>query len=92
MSKKTVKIPAYRHHKGSGQAFVQINGSRRYLGKYDSEKSHERYRRLVGELLATPISLPKPGKGGLDPVGFGSDLEVVQISAAYWQFAEGVLY
>ena len=89
MPKKTVKIPAYRHHKGSGQAFVQINGSRRYLGKYDSEKSHELYRRLVGELLAAPISLPKPGKGGLDPVGYGRDLEVVQISAAYWQFAEG---
>jgi integrase len=89
MPKKTVKIPAYRHHKGSGQAFVQVNGSRRYLGKYGSEKSQERYRRLVAELLATPIALPKPGKGAPPPAGFGSDLEVVQITAAYWQFAEG---
>ena len=89
MPKKTVKIPAYRHHKGSGQALVYINGARRYLGKYDSEKSHERYRRLVAELLAAPIALPKPGKGCPPAVGFGSELEVVQIGAAYWQFAEG---
>ena len=62
MPKKTVKIPAYRHHKGSGQALVQINGARRYLGKYDSEKSQERYRRLVAELLATPIAVPEAGE------------------------------
>jgi hypothetical protein len=47
MPKNTVKIPAYRLHKGSGQAIVQINGNRHYLGKYKSEKSEERYRRLA---------------------------------------------
>lgn len=89
MPKKTVKIPAYRRHKGSGQAFVQINGARHYLGKYDSEKSQERYRRLVAELLAAPIALPKPGNRHSQSVAYGSELEVVQISAAYWQYAEG---
>lgn len=30
MSSKTVKIPKYRLHKGSGQAFVQVKGRRHY--------------------------------------------------------------
>jgi hypothetical protein len=30
MSKKTVKLPAYRHHRGSGQAIVQIGGTREW--------------------------------------------------------------
>ena len=46
MSSKTVSVPKYRHHKGSGQAFVQVNGRRHYLGKWDSPKSKERYARL----------------------------------------------
>jgi len=39
--------PKYRLHKGSGQALVQLNGERTYLGKYGSEDSKEAYRRLV---------------------------------------------
>jgi hypothetical protein len=42
MPSKTVRIPAYRLQKGTGQAIVQINGARHYLGKYRSEKSEER--------------------------------------------------
>lgn len=89
MPKKTVKIPAYRLHKGTGQAIVQINGARHYLGKFGSEKSQERYRRLVAEILATPTALPKPGKRTSPPPTYGSELEVVQVSAAYWEWAKG---
>ena len=39
MSLKTPTIPKYRHHKGSGRAFVQVNGHRQYLGKYGIEES-----------------------------------------------------
>jgi integrase len=46
------RTPAYRLHKGSGQALVEINGRRIYLGKYGSDGSRERYRRVVGEWLA----------------------------------------
>ena len=35
------QIPKYRHHKGSGQALVQIDGRRIYLGKFDSPESRE---------------------------------------------------
>ena len=47
------QTPKYRLHKGSGQALVQINRERIYLGRYDSEESKEEYRRLVAEFLAS---------------------------------------
>jgi len=43
----SVRVPKYRHHKGSGQALVQINRERIYLGVYDSPESHD-----VGDHLA----------------------------------------
>ena len=43
------KEPSYRLHKSSGQALVQLNGHRIYLGKYNSAKSREKYHRLLAE-------------------------------------------
>jgi hypothetical protein len=40
------RTPKYRLHRGSGQALVQINGDRIYLGKYDTKESKEEYRKL----------------------------------------------
>ncbi len=40
----SVRPPKYRLHKGSGQALVQINGKRIYLGKFGTEESKEEYR------------------------------------------------
>ena len=42
MSTKIVSVPKYRRHKGAGQAFVQVNGRRHYLGKWDSPRSKDR--------------------------------------------------
>lgn len=83
MSLKSVRLPKYRHHKGSGQAFVQVKEQRHYLGKYNSEESRERYRRFVAELVAShtagrTISSGRPGEGPT----------VVELAAAYWQFAQ----
>ena len=79
------RTPKYRLHKGSGQALVQINGERIYLGKYDTEESKEEYRRRVAEFLAF----------GQTPKTNGSNvparLPLIQINAlilAYWQFAQ----
>jgi hypothetical protein len=36
-------LPAYCHHKASGQAYVKISGNRTYLGKYGTPESHKRY-------------------------------------------------
>lgn len=79
------RTPKYRLHKGSGQALVQINGERIYLGKYDTEESKEQYRRLVAEYLASGQSPKTNGAGNgvrLPPV-LTKDLIL-----AYWQFAK----
>jgi hypothetical protein len=54
MPSSCVAVPKYRHQKGSGQAFVQANSRRHYLGKWDSPKSKERYAAFVAELAVTP--------------------------------------
>jgi len=46
------RIPKYRRHKGSGQALVQIDGRRIYLGKFDGPESREAYDRVISEWLA----------------------------------------
>ena len=45
------RTPKYRLHKASGQALVQINGKRVYLGKYGSEESQAQYHRLLAEFI-----------------------------------------
>ncbi len=78
------RIPKYRLHKGSGQALVQIDGRRIYLGKHGTEESRERYRRVVGEWLSnhrhTTQNRPEqqPGEG----------LSINELLLAYWRFAE----
>lgn len=84
MSATTVSVPKYRHHKGSGQAFIQVNGRRHYLGKWDSPKSKERYAAFVAELAVcstAATSLPHTA-----PV---SQITVVELAAAYLDFAKG---
>lgn len=56
------RIPSYRHHKGSGQAFIELRGVRIYLGKHGTDKSRREYSRLLNEYLAGDNSLPpQPG-------------------------------
>jgi integrase len=84
MSQTTVSVPKYRHHKGSGQAFVQIQGKRHYLGTWDSPASKERYARFVAELATSPaLATPLP------PTTPASAITVVELAAAYVEFAEG---
>ena len=48
MPSKTVSVPKYRHHKGSGQAFVQVNGRRHYVGPLHSTHTNNCGHHLVG--------------------------------------------
>lgn len=41
--------PKYRRHKSTGQAIVEFDGRRRYLGPYGSPKSHRRYQETLEE-------------------------------------------
>jgi integrase len=55
------KVPAYKLHKGSGQAFVRLGKRFVYLGSHGSPESHEAYARVVSDVLVgrAPRSAPK---------------------------------
>jgi len=76
--------PKYRLHKGSGQALVQINGERVYLGKYGSPKSEEKYHRLVAEWLAARKTPIPPGK----LTAQAGKIAVNELILAFWKHAE----
>ena len=48
--KRTIKYPTKPH--SSGQARVQIQGKRIYLGEFGSKKSYDKFRRIVAEYEA----------------------------------------
>jgi len=81
----SIRIPKYRLHKGSGQALVQINGDRIYLGTHGSEESKEIYQRLISEWLSN-------GRQQVSPSAAGSQakaaLPIKELILAYWHFAE----
>jgi integrase len=79
------RTPKYRLHKGSGQALVQINGERIYLGKYGTEESKEKYRRQVAEFLAGGLK-PKAGSQGSHRLA--STIKVKEMILAFWQRAK----
>jgi len=59
-------IPNYRHHKASGQAFVELGGRRFYLGKHGSKASREEYEQRIAEYLANGRQLaPTRTKTGI---------------------------
>lgn len=70
--------PSYRHHKASGNAFVELGGKRIYLGKYDSAESRERYYRTLAEWEANDKQLIPPH----------DEIAVVEIVALYLAHAE----
>jgi hypothetical protein len=46
-------LPKYRHYRPKNLAVVRLDGHGIYLGKYDSPENHEKYKRVVGEWLAS---------------------------------------
>jgi hypothetical protein len=55
------RLPKYRHYKPKDLAVVRIDGRDHYLGRFGSEESQEKYRRLVaGWLAGTPSACPTP--------------------------------
>ncbi|HEU5116669.1 MAG TPA: hypothetical protein VFT74_08325 [Isosphaeraceae bacterium] len=47
------RLPKYRHYRPKDLAVVRIDGHDVYLGKYGSDESREKYRRVVAEWLIT---------------------------------------
>ncbi|HVX64053.1 MAG TPA: hypothetical protein VHC19_25745, partial [Pirellulales bacterium] len=44
--------PKYRHNKARGTAFIEVQGRRIGLGKFNSPESLEKYHRILAELAA----------------------------------------
>jgi integrase len=84
----SLRVPSYRLHKATGQAFVQVKSRRFYLGRHGTEDSQERYRRFVAELMASP-STDAALRSGASCGGPGASPEVAEIALAYWRFAKG---
>ena len=79
MPARKALVPKYCLHKPSGRAYARIRGKVVYVGRYGTDESKAEYGRLVAELAVTPSPLP----------GDAGDLTVVELIAAYLDFAEG---
>lgn len=54
--------PKYRRHASTGQAIVEFDGRRQYLGPYGSEKSYRKYQRALEEWRRRRRDDAKPSK------------------------------
>jgi len=84
------RVPKYCKHP-NGQAFVQVQRRRIYLGKYGTPESMERYQRIKAELEAQPSALwgfVIGGKSVERHPGPPEGLLVVQLCAAYREHAK----
>jgi integrase len=82
MSKRT-RLPKYRRH-SSGQAFVEIDGRRHYLGFYGSDESKERYQCIIAELCSRPKADILAARSPADRV---NGITIVELIAVYLEFA-----
>jgi hypothetical protein len=77
-------IPAYGHHKATGQARVIIGGKHIYLGEHGSQESFKAYSRLIGDLLhGSSPTAPPPDVASAPP-----SLTMKELILRYWRFAE----
>ncbi len=80
----SLRTPKYRLHKGSGQALVQINGERIYLGKFGTEESQENYRRRVAEWLTSGKNPPS----AIVTPSITRPIAVSELILAFWHHAK----
>lgn len=52
------RVPSLRHHRASGQGFVELDGRRIYIGVFGRTETERKYHRLVAEFLANGRHLP----------------------------------
>jgi len=75
------RIPKYRKQKlpNGYLAFVELNGQRFYLGKYNSRASRQKYHQLLAEWDSNGQQLP------VSP----EQITIVELVARYWKYAQG---
>jgi hypothetical protein len=74
-------LPKYRKHRASGQAFVELNGRRHYLGPHGTKASKLEYDRLIAEWLQHGRQIQPGPQGG--------ELTVVRLIVADMHYARG---
>ena len=74
------RTPKYRrqHRKSGDLAFVELGGSRHYLGRFDTPESHEAYHRLLAEWQAR----------GRSVLSSKREISVSELIAAFIRHAE----
>jgi integrase len=82
---KSTRLPKYRHYKPKDLAVVRIDGKDHYLGKFGSEESQQKYRRLIAEMLAAPATAQPPTPR---PDGDGGPT-INELLVSYWDFVQG---
>lgn len=71
------RMPKFRHHKATGQGYVELNGHRYYLGRYGSADGRQRYDTLINEWLANGRTMHTHGQ-----------LTVTELIDRFWQHAK----
>ena len=75
---KPEPVPPYRLHKASGRGYVNLNGRRTYLGKFDLPEMRAKYDQFIAEWLANGR------QRRADP----ATLTVNELAARFWRHAE----
>jgi hypothetical protein len=79
------RLPKYRHYRPKDLAVVRLDGKDHYLGRYGSEESREKYRRLVAGWLAAGAAFASPADASH---GSAPGLTVNELILAYARFAD----
>ena len=74
--RRTNRDPSLRCHKASGQGFVEIDGHRHYLGRFDKSETRERYHRFLAEWEANGRRL------AVDP----DEITIIELCARFWEY------
>lgn len=79
MSRKNpTPTPSFRHHKASGQGFVELSKRRVYLGVYGRPETEERYHQTIAEWVAN----------GRELVVAPDEITIVEMVARFWAYAK----
>ena len=84
----TPRVPPLRRHKVKGRhdrAYVNLNGQRRYLGRWGSVDAKRAYELLVADFLTHGGELPARSIG---PAGDTPGPTVAELVAAFWRHAK----
>ncbi|MGH7140675.1 MAG: hypothetical protein ACREHD_33500, partial [Pirellulales bacterium] len=82
-AKRSNRLPTFRVHAKSGQAFIHVGGKRYYLGHHKSPAAREKYHRLVAELVGAADPAQALAEARAKPTR-----SINEVLLAYWQHAQ----